>query len=199
MEVSLQYPEAFWALLQWLGISVDGFDVGAGRVDDVINVSGHRIGTAEVESALVNHPACAEAAVVPVEHPIKGQGIYAFITLMEVSLALPCTLPSSLVHPVNSLLPAAASCPVQLACMHACCHHHYLKQCFCASAVTGQRIGHLLASFSLAASDKPCISKSCYSALTACVCLSVSVCLSVVFMEDVVCRARVTAILLMRA
>ena len=57
---------------------------GAGRVDDVINVSGHRIGTAEVESALVNHPACAEAAVVPVEHPIKGQGIYAFVTLMEV-------------------------------------------------------------------------------------------------------------------
>lgn len=57
----------------------------AGRVDDVINVSGHRIGTAEVESALVGHPACAEAAVVPVEHPIKGQGIYAFVTLMEVS------------------------------------------------------------------------------------------------------------------
>ena len=55
-----------------------------GRVDDVINVSGHRIGTAEVESALVNHPACAEAAVVPVEHTIKGQGIYAFITLMDV-------------------------------------------------------------------------------------------------------------------
>lgn len=53
-------------------------------MDDVINVSGHRIGTAEVESALVGHPACAEAAVVPVEHPIKGQGIYAFVTLMEV-------------------------------------------------------------------------------------------------------------------
>ena len=50
----------------------------------MINVSGHRIGTAEVESALVNHPACAEAAVVPVEHGIKGQGIYAFITLMDV-------------------------------------------------------------------------------------------------------------------
>ena len=55
-------------------------------MDDVINVSGHRIGTAEVESALVNHPACAEAAVVPVEHPIKGQGIYAFVTLMKVCL-----------------------------------------------------------------------------------------------------------------
>ena len=45
-----------------------------GRVDDVINVSGHRIGTAEVESALVAHPACAEAAVVAFDHPIKGQG-----------------------------------------------------------------------------------------------------------------------------
>jgi acetyl-CoA synthetase len=52
-------------------------------VDDVINVSGHRIGTAEVESALVAHPACAEAAVVGYDHPVKGQGIYAFVTLME--------------------------------------------------------------------------------------------------------------------
>ncbi|XP_023746814.1 acetyl-coenzyme A synthetase, chloroplastic/glyoxysomal [Lactuca sativa] len=54
-----------------------------GRVDDVINVSGHRIGTAEVESALVSHPQCAEAAVVGVEHEVKGQGIYAFVTLVE--------------------------------------------------------------------------------------------------------------------
>uniref|UniRef100_A0A7S3R233 acetate--CoA ligase n=1 Tax=Dunaliella tertiolecta TaxID=3047 RepID=A0A7S3R233_DUNTE len=53
-----------------------------GRVDDVINVSGHRIGTAEVENALEAHPAVAEAAVVPVDHAIKGQGMYAFITLM---------------------------------------------------------------------------------------------------------------------
>lgn len=52
-----------------------------GRVDDVINVSGHRIGTAEVESALVSHPAVAEAAVVGMPHEIKGQGIYAFVTL----------------------------------------------------------------------------------------------------------------------
>ena len=49
-------------------------------MDDVINVSGHRIGTAEVESALVGHHLCAEAAVVPVDHPIKGQAIYAFVT-----------------------------------------------------------------------------------------------------------------------
>ncbi|MCL6618432.1 MAG: acetate--CoA ligase [Thermomonas hydrothermalis] len=53
-----------------------------GRVDDVINVSGHRIGTAEVESALVAHPAVAEAAVVGVPHPVKGQGIYAYVTLV---------------------------------------------------------------------------------------------------------------------
>jgi acetyl-CoA synthetase len=52
-----------------------------GRIDDVINVSGHRLGTAEVESALVAHPKVAEAAVVPMPHAIKGQGIYAFVTL----------------------------------------------------------------------------------------------------------------------
>eukprot|EP00879_Flechtneria_rotunda_P010550 GHRR01011030.1.p1 GENE.GHRR01011030.1~~GHRR01011030.1.p1 ORF type:complete len:632 (+),score=174.59 GHRR01011030.1:389-2284(+) len=61
----------------------DGYIWITGRVDDVINVSGHRIGTAEVESALVAHPKCAEAAVVGYEHAIKGQGIYAYVTLME--------------------------------------------------------------------------------------------------------------------
>ena len=54
-----------------------------GRVDDVINVSGHRMGTAEVESALVAHPSVAEAAVVGYPHEIKGQGIYAYVTLMQ--------------------------------------------------------------------------------------------------------------------
>lgn len=53
-----------------------------GRVDDVLNVSGHRMGTAEVESALVAHPKVSEAAVVGYPHPIKGQGIYAYVTLM---------------------------------------------------------------------------------------------------------------------
>uniref|UniRef100_A0A0D6R8L0 acetate--CoA ligase n=2 Tax=Araucaria cunninghamii TaxID=56994 RepID=A0A0D6R8L0_ARACU len=61
----------------------DGYYWLTGRVDDVINVSGHRIGTAEVESAIVSHPLCAEAAVVGVEHEVKGQGIYAFVTLVE--------------------------------------------------------------------------------------------------------------------
>lgn len=54
-----------------------------GRVDDVLNVSGHRMGTAEVESALVSHPQVAEAAVVGYPHAIKGQGIYAYVTLMQ--------------------------------------------------------------------------------------------------------------------
>ena len=54
-----------------------------GRIDDVVNVSGHRLGTAEVESALVSHPKVAEAAVTPVPHDIKGQGLYAFVTLVE--------------------------------------------------------------------------------------------------------------------
>jgi acetyl-CoA synthetase len=54
-----------------------------GRIDDVVNVSGHRIGTAEVESALVSHEKVAEAAVTPVPHEIKGQGLYAFVTLKE--------------------------------------------------------------------------------------------------------------------
>ena len=59
----------------------DGYWWITGRVDDVMNVSGHRLGTAEVESALVGHPAVAEAAVVGAPHDIKGQGIYAFVTL----------------------------------------------------------------------------------------------------------------------
>lgn len=54
-----------------------------GRIDDVVNVSGHRIGTAEVESALVSHNAVAEAAVVPIPHEIKGQGLCAFVTLVD--------------------------------------------------------------------------------------------------------------------
>ena len=60
----------------------DGYYWITGRVDDVINVSGHRIGTAEVESALVAHPKVAEAAVVGFPHDLKGQGIYAYVTLV---------------------------------------------------------------------------------------------------------------------
>ena len=61
----------------------DGYYWITGRVDDVINVSGHRMGTAEVESALVAHDSVSEAAVVGFPHDIKGQGIYAYVTLMQ--------------------------------------------------------------------------------------------------------------------
>ena len=60
----------------------DGYYWITGRVDDVLNVSGHRLGTAEVEWALVSNHHVAEAAVVGYPHPIKGQGIYAYVTLM---------------------------------------------------------------------------------------------------------------------
>ena len=61
----------------------DGYYWITGRVDDVLNVSGHRLGTAEIESALVLHSKVAEAAIVGFDHPIKGQAIYAFVTLMS--------------------------------------------------------------------------------------------------------------------
>ena len=61
----------------------DGYYWITGRVDDVLNISGHRLGTAEIESALVSHPKVAEAAVVGYPHDIKGQGIYCYVTLME--------------------------------------------------------------------------------------------------------------------
>jgi acetyl-CoA synthetase len=67
----------------------DGYHWITGRVDDVINVSGHRMGTAEVESALVLHPRVAEAAVVGMPHAIKGQGIYAYVTLNAGTEASP--------------------------------------------------------------------------------------------------------------
>jgi acetyl-CoA synthetase len=59
----------------------DGYFWITGRVDDVLNVSGHRLGTAEIESALVSHPSVAEAAVVGIPHEMKGQGVAAFVTL----------------------------------------------------------------------------------------------------------------------
>ena len=73
----------------------DGYYWITGRVDDVLNISGHRLGTAEIESALVSHPLVAEAAVVGYPHDIKGQGIYAYVTLVvgpEPSAALEAEL-----------------------------------------------------------------------------------------------------------
>jgi acetyl-CoA synthetase len=64
-------------------IDADGYIWITGRVDDVINVSGHRIGTAEVENTLTDHSACSEAAVIGIDHEVKGQAIYAFVTLSD--------------------------------------------------------------------------------------------------------------------
>ncbi|HUV43322.1 MAG TPA: acetate--CoA ligase [Dehalococcoidales bacterium] len=89
-------------------VDEDGFFWLMGRIDDVINVSGHRIGTAEVESALVSHSKVAEAAVVGMPHEIKGQGIYAFVTL-NVGVELSDTLKKELVTHVRKEIGPIAS------------------------------------------------------------------------------------------
>jgi acetyl-CoA synthetase len=68
-------------------VDADGDYWLLGRVDDVINVSGHRLGTAEIESALVSHDAVAEAAVVGFPHPVKGEGVYAYVVLRDGEVA----------------------------------------------------------------------------------------------------------------
>ncbi|MCW5555362.1 MAG: acetate--CoA ligase [Verrucomicrobiae bacterium] len=86
-----------------------------GRIDDVVNVSGHRIGTAEVESALVSHPKVSEAAVAPMPHDIKGQGLYAFVTLKE-GIAESDELKKELVNHVRKEIgPIAAPDKIQFA------------------------------------------------------------------------------------
>ncbi len=86
----------------------DGYYWITGRVDDVINVSGHRMGTAEIESALVSHPSVAEAAVVGAPHEVKGQGIYAYVTL-KVGYAPSAELRKELVAHVRKEIGAIAS------------------------------------------------------------------------------------------
>ncbi len=96
-------------------ICADGYYWLMGRIDDVILVSGHRIGTAEVESALVSHPQVAEAAVVGMPHEVKGQGIYAFVTLkvgVEKSNALKKEL---IAHVRKEIGPIASPDKIQFA------------------------------------------------------------------------------------
>ena len=94
----------------------DGYYWITGRVDDVMNISGHRMGTAEVESALVLHEAVAEAAVVGFPHPIKGEGIYAYVTPMAGSNEEPATLTDELVELVRTEIgPIAKPDVIQLA------------------------------------------------------------------------------------
>ena len=94
----------------------DGYYWITGRVDDVMNVSGHRLGTAEVESALVLHEAVAEAAVVGFPHPIKGEGIYAFVTPMAGANVEPSALIDELALKVREVIgPIAKPDAIQLA------------------------------------------------------------------------------------
>jgi acetyl-CoA synthetase len=86
-----------------------------GRIDDVVNVSGHRIGTAEVESALVSHAKVAEAAVTPVPHDIKGQGLYAYVTLVGGVEETPELGKELIMHVRKEIGPIAAPEAVQFA------------------------------------------------------------------------------------
>jgi len=91
-----RYRDTYWSRFPGRYFAGDGAKLDAdgywwilGRVDDVLNVAGHRIGTMEVESALVDHPAVAESAVVGKAHELKGQAIAAFVTLKEGHMASP--------------------------------------------------------------------------------------------------------------
>ncbi|CEG01033.1 AMP-dependent synthetase/ligase [Ostreococcus tauri] len=117
-----RYEESYFSMFKGYYFSGDGAKRDAdgyywitGRVDDVMNVSGHRIGTAEVESALVTHAECVEAAVVGIDHPIKGQSIYAFVTLRE-SCELTNSTRKALVDCVRAMIgPFAAPDTIQRA------------------------------------------------------------------------------------
>ena len=93
----------------------DGYYWITGRVDDVINVSGHRMGTAEVESALVAHDAVSEAAVVGFPHDIKGQGIYAYVTLMDGVEATEALRKELIAHVRKEIGPIASPDVIQFA------------------------------------------------------------------------------------
>jgi acetyl-CoA synthetase len=91
-----RYVETYWSRFpgryfagDGAKLDEDGYWWVLGRVDDVLNVAGHRIGTMEVESALVDHPSVAEAAVVGRAHDLKGQALCAFVTLKEGGTAAP--------------------------------------------------------------------------------------------------------------
>ncbi|ORE88122.1 acetate--CoA ligase [Aurantimonas sp. 22II-16-19i] len=93
----------------------DGYWWITGRVDDVINVSGHRMGTAEVESALVAHPKVSEAAVVGYPHDMKGQGIYCYVTLMEGEEGSDELRKALVAHVRNEIGPIASPDKIQFA------------------------------------------------------------------------------------
>jgi len=105
-----RYREVYWSRFPGRYFTGDGAKLDEegywwilGRVDDVLNVAGHRIGTMEVESALVDHPAVAEAAVVGRAHELKGQAIAAFVTLKEGHTSSPATRDELKAHVTNKI------------------------------------------------------------------------------------------------
>ena len=92
----------------------DGYYWLMGRVDDVINISGHRLGTAEVESALVSHPLVAESAVVGFPHDVKGEGIYAYVILKANAEASDDTVSILRGHVRSEIGPIATPDHIQL-------------------------------------------------------------------------------------
>jgi len=117
-----RFKEIYWSRFKGVYFTSDGARVDSdgdywlmGRVDDVIKVSGHRMGTAEVESALVSHPSVAEAAVVPVPHEIKGEAIFAYVTLKEGVTPSEALLKDLALHVRKTIGPIAVPERIQFA------------------------------------------------------------------------------------
>jgi len=117
-----RFKEIYWSRFKGVYFTSDGARIDSdgdywlmGRVDDVIKVSGHRIGTAEIESALVSHPRVAEAAVVPIPHEIKGEAIYAYVTLKEGVAASEALKKELGLHVRNTVGPIAVPENIQFA------------------------------------------------------------------------------------
>jgi len=117
-----RFVDTYWTMYDDLYFTGDGCRIDEdgdywlmGRIDDVVNVSGHRIGTAEVESALVSHDAVAEAAVAPMPHEIKGQGLYAYVTLVDGAEPSDDLKKELITHVRSEIGPIAAPDKVQFA------------------------------------------------------------------------------------
>lgn len=117
-----RFIDTYFTLYENLYFTGDGCHVDddgdhwlLGRIDDVVNVAGHRIGTAEVESALVSHDKVAEAAVTPVPHEIKGQGLFAFVTLIDTAEPTDDLKQELIQHVRNEIGPIATPQAIQFA------------------------------------------------------------------------------------
>lgn len=117
-----RFVETYFTAFKDLYFTGDGCRIDAdgdywllGRIDDVVNISGHRLGTAEVESALVSHEAVAEAAVVPIPDEVKGQGVHAFVTLVDGATPTDALRMDLLKHVRDEIGPIAVPSKIQFA------------------------------------------------------------------------------------